>query len=310
MANQDPAAWSAIDRDGPGDTIFAIDAAAESILLRACADWARDDSFVLFAEGIEPEGRRFGSGPPRWRVIADPIDGTRGLMHDKRSAWSLFAVAPEKGQDTRLADVVCAAMTELPTTRQNRVDVLCAERGRGVRARRLDLDRGTESGFVPRPSPASDLRHGFASVANYFPGGKELTARLDEALMAKALGPWHPDKCEVYTDQYISSGGQLAELVLGRDRFVLDVRPLVHAALGVASSLCSRPYDLCTALVAEESGCVVRDPRGGPLDVPLDVTTSVAFAGYANAELARRLAPLVAEVVHSMLCAPPAPGTR
>src|SRR5262245_57899318 len=52
-------------------------------------------------------------GDPEWTVIVDTIDGTRGLMYDKRPAWCLAAVAPPGGS---LWDVVAAAMTELPTT--------------------------------------------------------------------------------------------------------------------------------------------------------------------------------------------------
>ena len=31
------------------------------------------------------------------KLIVDPIDGTRSLMYDKRSAWVLAAVAPQRG---------------------------------------------------------------------------------------------------------------------------------------------------------------------------------------------------------------------
>lgn len=293
MARQAVDVLSRPRRDAEGDTIFDIDVQAEEILLAHCERWGRDEPFVLFAEGLPPDGVRFGRGESRFRLVCDPIDGTRGLMFDKRSAWCLLAIAPERGAATTLATVELALMGELPTTRMHVVDTLWAERGGSTEGVREDLVAGTSTGFVPRPSQARDLRHGFATVANYFPGGKELTARLDDALMQEALGGWNPQKCEVYTDQYISSGGQLAELALGRDRFVLDVRPLVHQALGVRSSLCSRPYDLCTALVAQAAGCVVTAPDGTPLDPPLDVTSDVAFVGYANAELARILQPLV-----------------
>jgi hypothetical protein len=151
------------------------------------------------------------------------------------------------------------------------------------------------------PSASDTLRHGFATVSAFFPGGKQLTAALDEAILARALGPWNPDKAEVYADQYICSGGQLAELALGRDRFVLDVRPLVHRKLGVRSSLCCRPYDVCCLLVAQEAGCVVCDPVGGELRPPLDTGTDVAFAGYANAALAAQLQPIVAAEVRRLL---------
>ena len=301
MSRQATQVLSQPRRDDEGDTIFDIDVQAETILLDHCERWGRDEPFLLMAEGLPARGLRFGRGEPRFRLICDPIDGTRGLMFDKRSAWCLLAIAPEKGDATRLLDVELALMGELPNTRMHVVDTLWAERSSATRGLREDLVRGTSAPLVPRPSGAIDLRHGFASVANFFPGGKELTARLDDALMQDALGGWNPDKCEVYGDQYISSGGQLAELALGRDRFVLDVRPLVHAALCVKSSLCSRPYDVCTALVARNAGCVVTAPTGSPLDPPLDVTSDVAFVGYANAGLAERLQPLVVKWILAML---------
>jgi hypothetical protein len=82
---------------------------------------------------------------------------------------------------------------------------------------------------------------------------------------------------------------------------VLDVRPLVHHKLGAKSSLACRPYDVCTALVAQEAGCVVLDPFGAPLDAPLDVTSNVAFAAYANRALADLLVPIVREEVRRRL---------
>ena len=82
---------------------------------------------------------------------------------------------------------------------------------------------------------------------------------------------------------------------------MLDVRPLVYRKLGVTSSLACRPYDLATFLVAEQAGCVVCDPFGAPLDAPLDVTTNVAFACYANRALADFLIPIVREEVTRVL---------
>ncbi len=65
--------------------------------------------------------------------------------------------------------------------------------------------------------------------------------------------------------------------------------------LGVESSLACRPYDLACWLVATEAGCVLRDPFGEPLDIPLDVTTNIAFACYANETLAGHMVPIVRE---------------
>jgi fructose-1,6-bisphosphatase/inositol monophosphatase family enzyme len=304
MQGQEPRVWSRTVRDDAGDTIFGIDAAVEEILLARCTEWGRAQHFVLLAEGLDPGGVEFGTagrGGAPFRLLVDPIDGTRGLMYDKRSAFCLMGAAPDRGAATRLGDVEVAVMTELPTLRQATSDVLWAIRGAGAHGERHDVLHGTAKPLPVVPSRATDLRHGFATVSAFFPGGKELTARLEEAILSRVMGPWNPQKAEVYADQYICSGGQLAELALGRDRFVLDVRPLVHRRLGVVSSLCCRPYDLCAQLVAQEAGCVVCDPFGAPLDAPFDITTNVAFAGYANRALAAAMIPIVAEEVRRHL---------
>ena len=296
--------WSRAERDDAGDTIFGLDVAVEEMLLRRCEEWGKTQRFRLVAEGLDPRGVTFGTegrGDAPFVLIADPIDGTRGLMFDKRSAFCLMAVAPERGPATSLADIEVAVMTELPTTRQATSDVLWAVRGRGSKGQRDDLRTSESRPFDVVPSTAVDVRYGFATVAAYFRGGKELTARLDDAIFERALGPWNADKVEAFCDQYICSGGHLAELALGRDRFVLDPRPLVCKKLGKPTSLCCRPYDVCCALIAEEAGCVVADPFGQPLRAPLDTTTNVAWAGYANAKLAKLLQPIVREEVERVL---------
>jgi hypothetical protein len=304
MQAQEPAVWSRTVRDDTGDTIFGIDAHVEDILLEHCRDWGRTQHFTLLAEGLDPAGVEFGRrgrGGPPFRLLADPIDGTRGLMFDKRSAWCLIGAARDRGAATRLQDVEVAVMTELPTTRQATGDVLWAIAGAPAQGERHDLATANVRPLPLAPSQATTLRHGFATVSNFFQGGKELIARLEEAILRRALGEWNPEKAEVYTDQYISSGGQLAEVALGRDRFVLDVRPLAHRKLGVASSLACRPYDVVTWRIAAAAGCVVCDPFGEPLDAPLDTTTNVAFAAYANAKLAALLIPIVREEVQRHL---------
>ena len=298
MASQSTDVLSRTVRDDLGDTIFGIDVEVEELLLRECERWGETQHFVLLAEGLDPAGVEFGRsgrGGAPFRLLVDPIDGTRGLMFDKRSAWCLFGAAPDRGDATRLADVEVAVMTELPTTRQATSDTLTATAGDGARSVRTMLATGERTELPLRPSQATTLRHGFATVGNFFQGGKELVARLEEAILERALGPWNPEKAEVYTDQYICSGGQLAEVALGRDRFVLDVRPLLHNARGVTSSLACRPYDLAAWLVAAEAGCVVRDPMGATFDPPFDVTTNVGFACYANETLAQSLIPIVRE---------------
>lgn len=292
-------------RDDEGDTIFGIDVEVEELLLRACERWGEEQHFRLVGEGLPTEGVEFGRpgrGGPPFRLLVDPIDGTRGLMFDKRSGWCLMGAAPDHGPETKLQDVEVAVMTELPTTRQHISDVVWAVAGQAAQAERHDVVRDTTAPLRILPSTATNVKHGFASVANFFPGGKTLIAELDEAIMTRAMGGWNPEKAEVYTDQYISTGGQLAEVMLGRDRFVLDLRPLVYRKLGIESALACRPYDLSTWLVGQQAGCVVCDPFGEPLDAPLDVTTNMSFAFYANRDLADLLVPIVREEVTRILC--------
>jgi hypothetical protein len=206
-------------------------------------------------------------------------------MYDKRPAWCLAAAAPLGGS---LRDVVAAAMTELPTTKQGLADQLSGTRGNGVVAQRIDL-HGGRAALTVQPSTAVDLEHGFAGLAKFFVPGKVALAELETELFAR-LGSRH-----VFDDEYISSGGQLHELIVGHDRFVADLRPLVEA-----EALACHPYDVCTAMVLEEAGGVVTDPHGGPLDAPLDTTSPVAWVGYANPVLAARIGPVLAELVDDL----------
>ena len=273
------------------DTIYGIDKVSEHAVLAWFAEnWPRRWPVELVMEGLEGEAVTFPRGTPVaktvFKCILDPIDGTRGLMYDKRSAWSLAALAPQRGAKTNLSDIVVAVMTELPTSKQGLADQLSSVRGQGVKSVRVDLLTGRRTKLKPRPSRATTLAHGFASFAKFFPPGKAWLAEREEKLW-RALG----DGTEIFDDQYLSSGGQIYELLMGHDRFIADLRPLAFAKLRIRSALACHPYDICTALIAQELGCVVTAPDGKPLRVPLDTTSSVAWVGYANPSLARRLGP-------------------
>ena len=85
MRSQEVGVLSREVRDDSGDTIFGIDAEVEEILIQHCQDWGRTQHFVLVAEGIDADGLQFGQpgrGGPPFRLLVDPIDGTRGLMFD------------------------------------------------------------------------------------------------------------------------------------------------------------------------------------------------------------------------------------
>lgn len=131
----------------------------------------------------------------------DPIDGTRGLMCGKRSAWFLAAVAPDRGEGTRLAGTDAAVLVELPTAKQGWCDAFVAVVGRPAVGYRSPIGQPGARGLAIRPSTATTLRHGFAHVVSFFPGTKVLAAQLMERIVASALGEVRPGKADVFDDQ-------------------------------------------------------------------------------------------------------------
>ena len=285
-----------------GDTIYAIDAEVEEVILGYARRWAERYPLVLVAEGIG-EGAEEGAvvlphgaaeRDARLRVIVDPIDGTRGIMYDKRSAWSLAGVAPNRGPETTLADIVVAVQTELPTTKQYLADTVWAITGRGAAGERVDLLSGRRAPWAPRPSRAETLEHGFASLAEFFPGRRAITSDIQDRLAAALGNMDHPERVRIFNDQYICSGGQLYEVMAGHDRFVGDIRGHLRRAAhlpGPPPGLAAHPYDLCTELIAREAGVIVTDLDGGPLRYPLAVDADVSFLAYANPALRARVEP-------------------
>ncbi len=302
---------------GAGDVTYAIDRISETALV----DWFTKEiaihaPIVLVGEGL-PNGRitlpkNASDSDAAWRIIVDPIDGTRGLMYQKRPGWIITGVAPNKGDGTSLADIELAVQTEIPLVKQHLSDQAWAIRGGGVQAVRYNrLTRDSQS-LSLRPSSSVDFRHGFATVCRFFPGGRDVLAAIDDALCER-LYKRQPGEAAVFEDQYACTGGQLYGLASGQDRFVADLRPLIRPILaerGVALGHCCHPYDLCTTLVAEEAGVIVTDPAGGPLRAPLDTEADVAWVGYANGQLQESIEPLLQALLEEQgLASNPAAGT-
>jgi hypothetical protein len=292
----------AVTRSTQADTIYAIDADVDPILESFCAEWSKQSPIVLVAEGIEnehgPEGIKIFPESAREedaevRLIVDPIDGTRGIMYDKRAAWSLAGVAPNKGPATRLSDIEIAVMTELPTSKMGSADVLWAIKGQGAHGTRVNLSSGEESPLAICPSRAESIDHGFATIADFFPGTKQLAGQVMEHLVRNLIGPLDVTRATVFEDQYISTGGQFYELLVGHDRFIADLRPLLYKIQKQPEGLCCHPYDCATMLIAQEAGIILTDGLGSALDGPLDVTTGLSWAGYANPALQRAVEPLL-----------------
>lgn len=297
---QSPQLLGAVDRDLPGDTIFHLDVIAEPALLRAFEPVARISPLVLVAEGLPegrvvlPEGTQESQAP--WWIIVDPIDGTRGIIYQKRSAWILTAVAPNQGKETRLRDVRLAVQTEIPTLKQYLFDQLWWLDGKGVSAIRYDRLSGSSAEFTLQPSTAQSIWQGYAMLSRFFPGARDIIAAIEERLVRELLGDNPSGKALCFEDQYASTGGQFYELAVGHDRFNGDIRPLLAEELrrrGQPLGLCCHPYDVCTAAIPQAVGVILTDPWGQPLDCTLDLESNVAWVGYANEILYRQIRPVL-----------------
>jgi len=285
---------SAIVAEQAGDVVFAIDRISEEVLLRQFARLAERWSFVLIAEGLSENGvavfpRGIDPAQAELRIIIDPIDGTRGVMYQKRAAWILTGVAPNHGSQTGLHQIELAIQTEIPLVKQHLCDSLWAIKGQGAHGQRLNRLTGEVRELVPRPSQATTIAQGYGNIARFFPGGRAALAALDDAVVEALLGPVQQGRAQAFEDQYISTGGQLYELMMGHDRWLADLRPLVPMLK--QTGLCCHPYDLCTELVAREAGVIITNEHNQPLDAPLDVDSKLAWIGFANAALAQQIMP-------------------
>ena len=293
---------SRVAKDGDGDTLYAIDRVSEEEILDYFRGLPLEKPVILIAEGLEnaviPDDAP--AEEAAFRILMDPIDGTRGLMYQKRSAWILTGVAPNRGPGTTLADIELAVQTEIPLPKQHLSDTLWAVAGEGASAERHDRLKGENRPLSLSPSRARSIEHGFAMISRFFPGVREELAAIDEEIVRAALGPPREGKAQCFEDQYISSGGQLYELLSGHDRFVADLRPLLSSlasARGFPLGICAHPYDLATELIARELGVLVTDERGRRLSCPLDLESNVTWVGYANEAIREQIEPLLREAL-------------
>lgn len=305
-AQNDITEFARVAAQTSADTIYAIDRVSEEAILEwFAAHWPASEPVELVMEGLE-DGEAVCFPPTirvedtKWKCILDPIDGTRGIMYDKRSAWSLAALAPQKGEATNLRDITIAAMSELPTSKAYLADQVSGVRGcgrEGLVCERLNMLDSSKTSWTPHPSTARDFRHGFAAWARFFPEGKSLLAKVEEELWDELIGLNSSTSPVVFDDQYISTGGQLFEILVGHDRMQGDLRPLAYAKLGYDSSLVCHPYDICTAFLLEEAGGIVEAPDGSALSVPLDTTSSVMWMMFANETLANQVRPVLRRLI-------------
>jgi fructose-1,6-bisphosphatase/inositol monophosphatase family enzyme len=285
-----------------GDVVYGLDRHVEAGIVNTIESW--DDQakpLLLVAEGMGENGRllfdRRGEAA-RYRLLVDPIDGTRALMYDKRSAWFLAAVARDRGEQTTLAHAFASVMVELPTSKQGWADDFAAVVGEHPQGFRRPVGGGREQSLPVQPSTAATLKDGFGQVSNFFPGTKMLASELMERIALATLGQLRPGSADVFDDQYISSGGQMVELLLGHDRFCCDLRPLFYEIINRQTGQSVRglechPYDVAGLLVARAAGVVLTDGFGRTLDAPFDVHTGIHWCGYANPALQKAIQPVI-----------------
>jgi fructose-1,6-bisphosphatase/inositol monophosphatase family enzyme len=289
---------STIIAEQGGDTIFAIDRISEDVLLRHFEQLSSRWSFLLVAEGLGEDGRQvFPQGTDVSQaelvIIIDPIDGTRGLMYQKRAAWILTGVAVNRGAETNLSDIELAVQTEIPLVKQHLSDSLWAIADQTAQGERYNRLTGERTPLHTQPSQSPTIAQGYGNISRFFPGTRAELAAIDDELIEHILGPSKEGQVQAFEDQYICSGGQLYELIMGHDRWVADLRPLAEpilAARGQASGLYCHPYDLCTELIARKLGIIVTDVQGKPLTAPLDVFTGLSWIGYANEAIHKQIA--------------------
>ena len=269
------AADAAVVRSEGGDEVFGVDARADQAVLAAIAELGYRWPGRLVMEGFaDPLPVGDGDGP--WTYLVDPVDGSRGFLAGKRPAWVLLGA----GRHARtLEDHEVGAAVELPTDRAAVGMVAWARRGGPPHAEDDDLANpaATPTPVALNPRAGAELSRTFVTVVRFAPGAKGAIGAWEDELLAGL---------EVYEDQWLCTGGLMMGLATGADSAVLDPRPLL-----CGDQLAAHPYDLAALVIARAAGVVVEALPAGPLHVPLRPDEPVAWAGYANEEIAARLRP-------------------
>jgi hypothetical protein len=264
-------------RSEGGDDVFGIDARADELLRAGLARLGDRWPGTVVMEGLDEPWRIGPSGgePGPWRYLVDPLDGTRPLLAGKRSAWVLIGAG--RGART-LEELELSVVVEVPTRRAALGLVAWAARDGHVDAHDEDLwAGGARRPARLHPQPDATVEHRFVTVVRFAPG------------FGAAIGAWsdrHLAGLTVFDDLVPCTAGQMLGLASGADTAVFDPRPLL-----APGSLAAHPYDLAGLWVARAAGAVIEALPSGPLDVPLDVTTPVAWQGFANEAVAAALRP-------------------
>lgn len=292
---------------GAGDVTFGLDVPAEEAVVTWMNEHARHSPISVLTEdvgwrhlapgaspGAEPiELSDFEHGGPR--IAIDPVDGTRHLMSDLRSAWTVVAFAGPGAAPPRMSEIVLGIVSELPDTRAASYRSLTAVRDAGCRIAEHALpDNDGDLSLREAPLIADDelrLDHAYFPFFKYMPDLRPHLAEIEACFFERLQRLEGADVSNCYDDQYISNAGQLFHLARGTYRMITDLRAWIAERRG-QPTITAKPYDLAGAvLCATEAGCVITAPDGSQLDFELDTETPVSFVGWANRVTHERLQP-------------------
>lgn len=289
-------------RQGAGDVTYAVDARVEAAIERWTGELARSEALSVLTEDtgwrhLGPDGHGgvrelpdFDHGGPR--IALDPIDGTRNLMCDLRSAWTVVSFAPPGACTPRLRDVTLGIVSEIPDTRGGRYRRLLAHAGGTCAFEERDLTEDRlERARVLAAGTDARVDHGYFPIFRYSPDQRPALAHIEAGLSERLRVHEGANLRHFFDDQYISNAGQLFLLSIGTYRMIADVRGWLAGRLE-RPTVTSHPYDVAGAIVcARAAGCIVEGPLGAELDFELDVVTPVSFVGFANQATAQRIRP-------------------
>ena len=188
-------------------------------------------------------------------------------------------------------------MVEIPTPKQTRFDALSAVKGKGFKGVRHSID-GLQKSITLEPSQKETIAAGFISFVKYGYPGKDFVAHLEEQFLDIIFADRHEHFLPVFEDQYISSGGQLYEILTGKDRFTADIRPaLFNAYPDLRKGHVCHPYDMAALLIAQETGIIMTNISGADLDAPMNTTDPVNWVAYCNPTLHEIISPIFLDIL-------------
>lgn len=288
--------------NGVGDLTYGIDAPTEEVLTAWLTEQARSGPLSLLTEdagwrhlGPGPGGVRelagFHHGGPR--IVVDPIDGTRNLMTDLRSAWSVIALCGPGEDIPRQSEVLHGLVSEIPTSRAGTWQRVRADRGGTCWIEEHALHPGAPVRPARELLADDDDRvdHGYFPFFKYMADMRVMIGEVETRFLARLEQHEQADVRNCYDDQYICNAGQLVCLIEGKYRMIAELRAHLAERRG-RPTLTTKPYDIAGALVcAQAAGCVITAANGTELDFPLDARTPVSFVGWHNRATAQRLRP-------------------